>query len=139
MLVVAGCSGFSTVSDRAGGGDTFIELDVEPSDATIFIDDEYMGTVDGWHHRMVPVEPGVRRLKIDADGHIAQRLDVDIDRGRTVTVRARLQPAITTPDGEQIDDDAPPRQSDQSPGGDDEDENNNDSGPVPPAHPTAPD
>lgn len=101
--ITMGCSGIEPVSDPAGGA-TYIELNVEPANTRIYIDDEYMGTVDGWHHQMVPIEPGHRRLKLDADGYIPQRLDVDIDEGRTVTVHARLEPDIATPDGEHLDD-----------------------------------
>lgn len=130
VILIGGCSGFDTVSDTDGGGDTFIELDVEPETADIFIDGDYRGTVDGWHHRMVPVEPGHRRLKLDADGHVPQRLDVDIDEGRSVTVRVRLESSISTPDDAELDDDGDPRDLDES--------ETEDDGLTPPDHPTVP-
>lgn len=129
IVVVTGCTGFQQAQSPTG--DTFVELDVEPSDAALFVDDDYMGTADGWQHGMVPVEPGLRRLKIDAEGYIPQRLDIDVDQGRTITVTARLEPEITTPDGEQLDE-APQRDDGPQQSDDDDDTI------APPDHPTAP-
>ena len=127
--VAMGCSGFDTTRSAEEAADSYIELDVEPETARVFVDDEYMGRADGWSHQMIPVDPGHRRLKIDAEGYLAQRLDVEVDRGRTVTVRARLEQDIQTPDGEQLDTEDP--QLEQTP--DDEED-----GITPPDHPAAP-
>lgn len=133
VVFIGGCSGIETAADRDRAGEAFIELDVEPETADIYIDDEYRGTVDGWHHQMVPVQPGHRRLKLRADGYVPQRFDVEVDQDRTVTVRVRLEPSISAPDGTDLDEEDRPDGS--SPGREDD---SGDEELTPPAHPTAP-
>lgn len=134
-MLTAGCSGIEPIPDTNNGGQTFVELDVEPDDAEVFIDGEYTGRVNRWAHQMVPVEPGVRQLEIRADGYISQRFDVDIDEGRTVTLRTRLEPDIATPDGERLQ----PGDDDFDAVEDDERDRRDDNGVTAPQHPTAPD
>lgn len=107
-IVTVGCSGVDSVPDDGETDEAYLELDVEPSSADIYLDGEYHGTVDGWHRQTVPVEPGDHRLELRADGYITQRLDVEVQQGRWVTVRTRLEPEIGTPDGgpDESDDDA---------------------------------
>lgn len=124
VILIGGCSGFDTVPDDRAD-EAFVELDVEPEHADVYIDGDYRGTADGWHHGMIPVEPGHRRLKLEADGHVAQRFDVDVDEGRTVTVRVRLESEIAPPDQEEPEDG-----DDQAAPDDDE--------MTPPDHPAAP-
>lgn len=124
-MIVAGCSGVETVPDSGEEDESYLELEVEPTSAEIFIDGEYYGSVDGWRHQTIPVEPGHRRLELRADGHRSQRLDVEVEEGRWVTIRTRLEPEIETPDGGQRDADDKP--------------DDDDTVPKPPDHPAEPD
>ena len=109
LLVVAlacvwGCSGPQTISET-DEEPSYLELDVEPKTAEIYIDDNYQGTVDGWREHVVPIEPGFRRVELRAEGHIAQRFDVDVTRDRWITLRVRLEPNIASPGADEFDDD----------------------------------
>ncbi len=118
---LAACSGVQTASDDEIE-ESYLEFDVEPADAEIYLDDDYQGSVDGWHEQVMPIEAGSRRLELSADGYISQRFDIDVNPGRWFTLRVRLEPAVEAPDpDEPLDED-----------GDDE--------PLQaPSHPTAPD
>ena len=100
-----GCSAVEPISDSEASQETYLELDVEPTSARIYIDGDYRGTVDGWQQQVVPVEPGYHRLELRADGFVTQRFDVDIERGQWIILTARLQSDIDTPDGEALEND----------------------------------
>ena len=117
VTFVAACSGIQPIDDPADSDESYLELEVEPETAEIYVDDDYQGTVDGWRDQVVPVEPGERRIELRAEGYITQRFDVEANEGRWVTLRARLEPDIDAPGapesepGEEDDDglSAPPR------------------------------
>ena len=124
MMYLAGCSGIQTANEE-GAPESYLEFDVEPKTAEIYLDDDFQGTVEGWHRQIMPIEPGQRRLELRAQGYISQRFDVDVDPDRWLTLRVRLEPTIDAPET----DEAPPS-----------DERDQQDKPLPtPAHPTAPD
>ena len=90
-----GCTSVQTVSDEE---ESYLELDVEPANAQIYLDGDYHGTVDGWHHQVVPVEPGARRVELRAHGYITQRFDIDVPPGRWLTLRVRMERSIESLD-----------------------------------------
>ncbi len=53
---VAGCAGTQVSGARQRG---FIVMDVEPSDALIYVDGRFMGSVDGWAGQTVVVDRGM--------------------------------------------------------------------------------
>lgn len=101
---------------------SYLELQVRPTTAEIYIDDEYHGVVEGWRHQTVPIEPGYRRLELRAQNHITQRFDLDINPGELLTLTVRLESSIM-PSEQQENTEESPRQS----------------APALPSHPQAPD
>lgn len=88
-IALLNCSAVRPISDDRAPG--YLHLEVEPSDAEVFIDDDFKGQVDGWRAQTIPVEPGNRRVELRADGFLAQRFDIDIGSGEQVTLRLRLE------------------------------------------------
>ncbi len=104
VTFLTGCTTTATLSHYDEEHGAYLELDVEPKSAKIYIDGDYEGVVEGWHQQVVPVEPGERRLELRADGYIAQRFDLDVEEGHWLTLRARLEQAIEFPDEDQAPD-----------------------------------
>lgn len=122
-VIIALFAGCSAVQPMAEPDDqSYLELDVEPPTAEIYIDDDYSGTVAGWREQVVPIAPGQRRVELRAEGYIAQRFDVDVGDGRWLTLRVRMEPVIDGPGA-----------------GDNDDDDDDGSTIQMPAHPTAPD
>ncbi len=87
----AGCAGTQVSGAKQRG---YIVLDVEPSDALIYVDGRFMGAVDGWVGQTVVVDPGAYMLELRAPGHISQRFDVAVARDEEVTLRLRMEPVL---------------------------------------------
>ena len=115
-VVATGCSTTPTASDTET---SVLELDVEPSEATLYIDGEYHGEVEAWHEQRVPIEPGPRRVELRASGYLSQRFDLDVTPDRWLNLRVRLEPEIDAPaspdDDQNTDPTAPPEPPFESP------------------------
>ena len=85
---------------------SYLELQVEPTTAEIYIDDEYQGVVEGWRQQVVPIRSGYRRLELRAQGYITQRFDLDVEADSWLTLRVQLEPAIDAPGGLDSDDES---------------------------------
>lgn len=120
-VLIAACSGVQDVPNDDHGDKSYLEFDVEPTTAEIYVDGDYRGSVDGWNQQVMPIEPGARRLELRADGFISQRFDLEVKPDRWLTLRVRLEPTIEPP-GEQQD----------------PDDDGDDDGLSTPPHPTAP-
>jgi hypothetical protein len=68
----------------------YLELRVQPSTARLYVDDEYRGVIERWRHQIVPLEPGLRRVEIRADGYITRRFDVPIEAGESWTLTLEM-------------------------------------------------
>jgi PEGA domain len=68
-----------------------IVLQVQPSSAQIFVDGEYVGTVDDVQSELT-VAAGVHRVEFRAPGFDPIVVDVRVDAGRRITYRAALKP-----------------------------------------------
>jgi hypothetical protein len=68
-----------------------VYLQIEPSDAQVFVDGEYVGTVSDLN-RELNLTPGSRRLEFRATGYEAQAVDARIVAGRSISYRAELTP-----------------------------------------------
>lgn len=100
----AACSAVQTTPDRGPRG--YLELQVEPSSAEVFIDEQYAGVVEGWGNQTIPVEPGVRRVELRAPGYYTQRFDLEIGAHELVTLELKMEPTF---------DDEPPSDDGDSP------------------------
>ncbi len=98
VTLVMGCSAVQPISEP--GDASYLEFDIQPETAEIYIDGDYSGTVDGWREQVVPIEPGHRRVELHAEGYISQRFDVEVDHGRWMTLRVRMEPVIEGPQPE---------------------------------------
>jgi len=102
-----GCSG----TQRARGAASargFVQLEVEPADAVVYIDETYSGVVSQWFQQTVPVEPGLVLLELRAEGYIPERYDLEVASGEVVTLQVRLEPVLE--DAEDLPAQAPVKQ-----------------------------
>lgn len=68
-----------------------IELNVEPSEAQVFVDGEYVGTAADLNGTL-DLTPGTRRIEIRLQDHEPLTFDARIVAGRRITYRATLVP-----------------------------------------------
>ena len=73
-------------------GRAFLELQVSPPTAEVFVDDEYSGVVNRWAGQTMPIRPGSRRVELRAEGYLSQRFDVEVVEGQMHTLRVRMEP-----------------------------------------------
>lgn len=66
-----------------------LRLEIEPVDAQVFVDGEFVGTVKD-HQGELEIEAGTRRIEIRAPKHEALTFDVRVVAGRTLTYRGAL-------------------------------------------------
>ena len=88
-FALSACSAVRPVADERSPG--YLTFDVAPSDAEVYIDDNYRGQVDGWTGQTVPVEPGAKRVEVRAPGYMAQRFDIEVGPGDQLTLELRLE------------------------------------------------
>lgn len=105
---VGGCYSVAVTDDSEDETTSYLELEVVPATATIYIDDEYHGVVEGWRHQVVPIAPGHRRLELRADGYITQRFDLEVQKDSWLTLRVKLERTIDVPSNPGSDEDSEP-------------------------------
>lgn len=108
ISLISGCTGLQPVPTE-GDGQSYLQLDVEPTTAEIYVDDEYQGIVEGWHRQVLPVKPGRRRVELRAGGYITQRFDVDVEEDQWLVLTLRLERSI---DGRPSDGTSPEEEND---------------------------
>ena len=69
-----------------------ILLQVQPTSAQIFVDGEFVGTVDDLQSALI-VAPGVHRVEFRAPGYDPLVVDVRVAPGGRITYRASLKPS----------------------------------------------
>ena len=74
------------------GDAAIIVLQVQPSSAQIFVDGQFVGTVDDLRSELA-VAPGVHRVEFRAPGYDPLVVDVRVDGGRRITYRGALKPS----------------------------------------------
>lgn len=94
MLTLLGCTGARLVPTRDGKPVGFLRFEVQPTTAEVKIDEQYSGAIEKWTGGAIPVEPGLRRVTLMADGYISQRLDVEVAVGEEVTIVLSLEPVL---------------------------------------------
>lgn len=99
ITTMMGCSaGYVIQQDDGPRG--YLQLDVEPADVQVEIDEKYSGVANGWVESTIPIAPGVRRVSLSADGYITQRFDLEIAPYEHVTLQLRLEPMLELPEPE---------------------------------------
>jgi hypothetical protein len=74
------------------GGSGSVRLEVQPAFAQIFVDGEYVGTVEDFHSATgLMIAAGVHRLEFRAPGYEPLVADVRIAAGRWITYRGALK------------------------------------------------
>ncbi len=70
-----------------------LRLRVDPSKAKVYIDDAFAGNVDEFNGLgdHLEVEFGRHTIKFVADGYVTHSMDINVEAGRTQTVRASLK------------------------------------------------
>lgn len=84
----------ATSQPRAAQEMGLLRLEVEPSDAIIWVDGEYLGHANGWVEGTLRVPVGVRRVELEAAGYMSQRFDIAITIHEEVILRLAMQPDI---------------------------------------------
>jgi len=70
-----------------------MRLEVQPAFAQIFVDGEYVGTVEDLHSATgLLIAAGVHRVEFRAPGYEPLVVDVRIAAGRWITYRGALKP-----------------------------------------------
>ncbi|MCI0613733.1 PEGA domain-containing protein [bacterium] len=71
-----------------------VKLEVKPKDAQVFLDGDYVGTVDefnSWYQRM-NVEPGKHRIVIREQGYQPYRMDLRVLPGQSYKIKEQMHP-----------------------------------------------
>ena len=89
--VVDAAPPYDTPPAPAEGEAATIVLQVQPSSAQIFVDGEFVGTVDDFQSGLI-VAPGVHRVEFRAPGFDPLVVDVRVAPGGRITYRAALKP-----------------------------------------------
>ena len=84
--------GGGTTSSYGSGPTGAVRLKVKPTDAQVYVDGYYVGTVDDFDgiFQKLELEAGGRRIEIRAEGHEVAAFDVLITPGETVTYKGEL-------------------------------------------------
>lgn len=93
-MMVSSCTAVQRIEEPRRGAESYLELQVEPSNGEIYVDDQFMGVINGWREQTIPIQPGVRRLEIRASGYLPQRFDLEVEPGSHLVLRARLEREI---------------------------------------------
>lgn len=88
-----GCAS-APATQGASPPSSLLVLEVEPREASVYIDGDYQGQVEGWSGGAIPVRAGARRVELRAPGHLTQRFDVDVAAREEVTLRVKLEPEL---------------------------------------------
>lgn len=94
-----GCTAVQRISDAPSGDSGALRLDVQPSDARIYVDTQYRGRVDGWSAQTVMLHPGMRRVELRADGYITRRFDIEVRAGKQGVLTVSMEPTLERLDG----------------------------------------
>ena len=101
-IFVTGCYGTPQVSDDEVASrearDSLLHMEIEPTQAEIYVDGEYRGRVSNWRGGMMPLASGNRRVAVRAPGYITPRADVRIGPREKVTYRLIMEPELDTLD-----------------------------------------
>jgi hypothetical protein len=71
-----------------------VKLEVKPKDAQVFLDGDYVGTVDefnSWYQKM-NVEPGKHRIVIREQGYQPYTMDLRVLPGQSYKIKEQMQP-----------------------------------------------
>lgn len=88
-LMTGACSAVRPLSDEPTPG--YLRFEVEPTDAEVYIDDDFRGKIDGWRGETIPVVPGAKRVELRAPGFMTQRFDIEVAAGEFLTLELRLE------------------------------------------------
>jgi hypothetical protein len=84
---------YASPSAPPEGDAATIVLQVQPSAAQIFVDGQFVGTVDDLRSELI-VAAGVHRVEFRAPGYDPLVVDVRVDGGRRITYRGALKPSV---------------------------------------------
>jgi len=90
--LASGCTAVQSVSDQHQPADaSYLELDIEPDTAELYVDGDYKGKIAGWAEGIVPLEPGQRRIKVAAEGYVTRRFDLELEAGESKTLSLEME------------------------------------------------
>jgi hypothetical protein len=80
----------TSVDASTYGGASF---DIQPADADLFVDDQYVGVVGNFGPSSEPLtlEPGQHRIAIQKDGYRPMEFDVTVEAGQVIPYRGVLE------------------------------------------------
>jgi hypothetical protein len=70
-----------------------VSFDIQPADADLFVDGQYVGTVGTFTPNGEPLTltPGVHRIIVQREGYRAMEWDVTIEPGQVIPYRGEMQ------------------------------------------------
>ncbi len=99
-LLGGGASGCATTASKDRGR-AYLQFEIEPTTARVYIDEEYSGELYRWVEGVVPVEPGLRKVTVAAEGYITQRFDIELSKNELVTLELALEKTLELPPEEE--------------------------------------
>lgn len=97
LLLAAVCclsAGCKTPYASQGAPRALLKLSVTPAQAHIYIDDAYQGRIDHWRDQTLRLEPGMRRVELQAKGYITHRMEIELRAHEEVTFTYALEPVF---------------------------------------------
>lgn len=86
-----GCTAVEEVPDSGSADKAYLRMEVEPETTKIYVDSDFHGVVERWTGRIVPVEPGARRVELRKDGYITRRFDVELAAGEQMAFTVDME------------------------------------------------
>lgn len=74
----------------------FLVIACEPPDASIYVDDEYIGDLHRWRDGTVPLPPGEHRIALQREGFYTYRIDLTLKADRMTRLTLELVREVKT-------------------------------------------
>jgi hypothetical protein len=68
-----------------------VNIECEPADAQLYLDDKFLGSVKGLDKRPLMLPEGTHRLEIRKDGYFAHFAEIKVVRGVRQRLRVKLR------------------------------------------------
>ncbi|MBH24474.1 MAG: hypothetical protein CMH57_08490 [Myxococcales bacterium] len=85
-------------------GFSYLEISCTPPDASIYVNERYLGEVNRWRGGVVPLKPGEYRVELQRDGYYPYQLDLTLKPGRMARLELDMIQEVSELDDDDDDD-----------------------------------
>lgn len=89
VALLCGCTAVERIPDQPD--EAYLRMEVEPASTKIYVDSDYQGVIEKWTGRIVPIEPGARRVELRKEGYITRRFDIDLAAGEQMALTVDME------------------------------------------------